>query len=137
MVTAAPRMAARVESVTVPRMRPLTVWAKTGTDASTSATITPSTRMLFDREDITEPPTTEWKLVVRQLYHHTKMDVKEFWGFGGLLDRTLGFGGIVVGPILRPHARDQHLKYQSDLFVKWIGRLNGLGGLWKYGNRYR
>src|SRR5579864_6603620 len=81
MVTAAPRMAAPVESVTVPRMRPLTVWAKTGTDPSTNATITPSTRMLFDRERITEPPTTEWKLVVRQLYHHTKMDVKEFWGF--------------------------------------------------------
>src|ERR1700757_5265724 len=59
------------------------------------------------------------------------------FGFWGLLDRTLGVGGIVVGPILRPHARDQHLKYQSDLFDKWIGRLNGLGGLWKYGNRYR
>jgi hypothetical protein len=64
--------------------------------------------MLFDVERIAEPPTTEWKLVVRQLYHHTKMDVKEFWAFWGLLDRTLGVGGIVVGPILRPHAGDGH-----------------------------
>jgi hypothetical protein len=46
------------------------------------------------------------------------MDVKEFWGFLGLLDRTLGLGGIVVGPILRPHARAGHLNtsqiYLSD-----------------------
>jgi hypothetical protein len=111
-------MAAPVESVTVPRMRPVTVWAKMGTDASTSGTITLSTRMLFDVERITEPPTTEWKRVVRQLYHHTKMDVKEFWAFWGLLDWTLGVGGIVVGPILRPHARAGYLStsriYLSD-----------------------
>src|ERR1700739_1894690 len=73
-------MAAPVESVTVPRMRPLTVWAETGRAASTNGIARLSTRMLFERERITEPPTTEWKLVVRQLYHHTKSDVKEFWG---------------------------------------------------------
>jgi hypothetical protein len=37
--------------------------------------------------------------VVRQLYHHTKSDVKEFWGFWGWLDWPFPRSGIVVGPI--------------------------------------
>jgi hypothetical protein len=40
---------------------------------------------------------------------------QEILGFLGLLDRTLGVGGIVVGPILRPHARDGHLNSQVYL----------------------